>query len=154
MQAEIRCLPSIPTTVQKANITQKRRRLHARVIQFNELASLFAMDTQLGGSPPSFLDDPCFCNEEQGDPMDDNEREWGFWGGEEDEEDDEEDENPLTENLKLAMPLSWDAASLEISGLQHLVKEEIQLRIGQANDRLEKLRTHLGHKSVLFQMNF
>ena len=26
--------------------------------------------------------------------------------------------------------------------------------IGQANDRLEKLRTHLGHKSVLFRMNF
>ena len=57
-------------------------------------------------------------------------REWGFWGGEEDDENDEEDENPLTENLKLAMPSSWDAASLEISGLQHLVKEEIQLHIG------------------------
>lgn len=28
------------------------------------------------------------------------------------------------------------------------------MHIGQANDCLEKLRTHLGHKSILYRMNF
>ena len=34
------------------------------------------------------------------------------------------------------------------------MKEKVQLHIGQANDSLEKLRTHLGHKSILYRMNF
>jgi len=38
------------------------------------------------------------------------------------------------------------------SWLGVLVTAEIQLRIGQANDSLERLRTHLGQKSVLHQM--
>lgn len=157
LRAEIRCLPSIPTTAQKANIAQKRRMLHGRIIKFNESALLFETSAQLGHSSGSSTDDPCFCQEEQGDPLDENERERVFWGVEEDDIDDEEDglvEPPSAEDLKLAMPSAWDPASLKEAGLEHLVKEEVQLRIGQANDRLEKLRTHLGHKSVLFRMNF
>ena len=60
----------------------------------------------------------------------------------------------MAEHLKLAMPSAWDIALLKDAGLEPLVKEEVQLCIGQANDRLEKLRTHLGHKSVLCRMNF
>ncbi|KAN0078144.1 hypothetical protein V8E55_010201 [Tylopilus felleus] len=157
LRAEIRCLPRIPTAVQKADVAQKRRKLHARIMKFNESASLFATDTQLGDSSISPTNDPGFCNEEQGDPMDDDARERVFWGVEEDDLEDEENapvESPLAEHLKLAMPSAWDIALLKDAGLEPLVKEEVQLRIGQANDRLEKLRTHLGHKSVLFWMNF
>ena len=149
-------MPNIPTTVQQANIAQKRRMLLGRIIRFNESASLFATSAQLGSSSAS-INDPSFCNEEQGDPMDEDERENIFWEEEEGYIGDEEDgpvETPSGEDLKLAMPSTGDPALLKDAGLEHLVKEEIQLHIGQAIDCLEKLRTHLGHKSVLFQMNF
>ena len=154
---EIRCLPRILTAVQKADVAQKRRKLHARIMKFNESASLFATDTQLGDSSVSPTNDPGFCNEEQGDPMDDDARERVFWGVEEDDLEDEENapvESPLAEHLKLAIPSAWDIALLKDADLEPLVEEEVQLRIGQANDHLEKLRTHSGHKSVLFQINF
>ena len=63
-------------------------------------------------------------------------------------------DNPAAEDLKLAMPSTWSAGLLNDAGLEHLIKEEVQLHIGQANEPLEKLRTHLGHKSVLFWMTF
>ncbi|KAG6372678.1 hypothetical protein JVT61DRAFT_7438 [Boletus reticuloceps] len=141
----------------KGNVTQKRNRLQARIIKFNESASLLATDIQLGGSSAFATNDPGFCNEEQGDPMDDEARERVFWGVEADDGEDEEDaqvESSSAEDLKLAMPSAWGTALLKDAGLEHLVKEEVQLRIGQANDRLEKLRTHLDHKSVLFRMSF
>ena len=77
-----------------------------------------------------------------------------FWEGEEDWEDEEDSENLLAENFMLTMPSAWGAARLKNGNLEGLVNEEVQLCIGQANDHLEKLRTHLGQKSVLYQMNF
>ena len=52
------------------------------------------------------------------------------------------------------MPSYIGASCLKEAGLVDLIKEEVQLRIGQANDSLDKLRTHLGHKSILFRMTF
>jgi hypothetical protein len=114
-------------------------------------------DGHLGDSSVSPKDDPGFCNGEQGDPMDEDGRELIFWGVDEDDIDVEEEglvENACAEDLKLVMLFAWSAHLPKDADLEHLVKEEIQLHIGQANDRLEKLRTHLGHKSVLFRMNF
>ena len=54
----------------------------------------------------------------------------------------------------LTMPSAWGATRLKNGNLEGLVNEEVQLCIGQANDCLEKLRTHLGQKSILYQMNF
>jgi len=36
-------------------------------------------------------------------------------------------------------------------GLETLAKQEIELRVGQANDSLAALRVELGHKSLLFR---
>ncbi|KAF8430932.1 hypothetical protein L210DRAFT_961004 [Boletus edulis BED1] len=134
----------IQTAVQKANVAQKRNRLQGRIIKFNESASLFATDIQLGSSSAFTTDDPGFCNEEQGDPIDDVARERVFWGVEAENGEDEEDaqvESSSAEDLKLAMPSAWGTtALLKDAGLEHLIKEE--------------LRTHLGHKSVLFWMSF
>jgi hypothetical protein len=58
------------------------------------------------------------------------------------------------EDLTLWMPSYIGASYLREAGLEDLMKEEVQLCIGQANDSLEKLRTHLGHKSILYRMNF
>ncbi|KIK76542.1 hypothetical protein PAXRUDRAFT_169612 [Paxillus rubicundulus Ve08.2h10] len=45
-------------------------------------------------------------------------------------------------------PAAWELV------FGNLVEEEIQLRIGQANECLERLRTDLGHKSILYRQNF
>ena len=70
--------------MQKADVAQKRR-LHTRIMKFNELASLFATNIQLGDSSVSPTNNSGFCNAEQGDPMDNDARERVFWGVEEDD---------------------------------------------------------------------
>ena len=107
----------------------------------------------------SHEDDPAFCHEEEEENLDDEEQERAFWGTlvDKDAEEDgyEDDLNEcLPEDLTLWMPSYIGASSLKEVGLDDLIKEEIQLCIGQANDSLEKLRTHLGHKSILYRMNF
>lgn len=57
------------------------------------------------------------------------------------------------ENTKLCMPSSFGTSALKKAGLLDLVEEEIQLRVGQANDSLERLRNDLGEKSILYRIN-
>ena len=158
MRADIRCLPVNHTTAQKADILQKQQRLHTRVVKFNEMAQLFMSDLD-SDVTFSHEDDPTFCPEEEGETLDDEEQERAFRGtlvdkdAEEDRYEDDSNECP-SEDLTLRMPSYIGASSLKEVGLDNLIKEEIQLRIGQANDSLEKLRTHLGHKSILYRMNF
>ncbi len=52
------------------------------------------------------------------------------------------------------MPSYIGASDLKEAGLEDLIKKEAQLHIGQANNSLDKLRTHLDHKSILYRMNF
>jgi len=70
----------------------------------------------------------------------------------EDEVSDDEDEDIAPESLRLWMPLTTGVQAAIRAGLEVLVTAKIQLRIGQANDSLERLRTHLGQKSVLYRM--
>ena len=77
--------------------------------------------------------------------MDENAKEVGY----------ENDLNAsFPKDLTLSMPSYIGASSLKEAGLGDLIKEEVQLRIGQANDSLEKLRTYLDHKAFLYRMNF
>jgi hypothetical protein len=151
-----------PTASQKANILQKQQRLRTRIAKFNQKAQLYMgnLDTDV-----AFFheDDPAFCPEEQGETLDDEEREKAFWGAEidEDTKEDQYEDDPLSdpnegfpEDLTLCMPSYVRISCLKQAGLESLIQEEVQLRIGQANDSLEKLRTHLGHKSILYRMNF
>ena len=89
---------------------------------------------------------------------DTEENQWRFWEGVDDDDDYadvEEDfieDNP--EDLPLFMPSSMGLEKLTQAGLIGLMQEEICLRQGQANDSLQKLRTHLGNKALLYRMNF
>ena len=107
----------------------------------------------------SHQDDPAFCPEEKGEKLDDEEQERAFWEGSVDEdakEDGYEEDSieSLSEDLTLWMPFYIGASYLKEAGLEDLVEKEVQLRTGQANDSLDKLRTHLGHKAILYRMNF
>jgi hypothetical protein len=107
----------------------------------------------------SHQDDLAFCPEEKGENLDNKERERAFWGGlvDEDAEEDGYEEDPnenLSKNLTLWMPSYIGAFCLKEAGLEDLIKNEVQLCTGQANDSLDKLRTHLGHKAILYRMNF
>ena len=122
------------------------------------MAQLFMSDLDIDITF-SHQDDPAFCPEERGETLNDKEQERAFWGtlvDEDAEEDGHEDDlnESFPEDLTLWMPSHIGASCLKEAGLKDLIKEEVQLRIGQANDNLEKLRTHLGHKSILYRMNF
>lgn len=154
----MRCLPMDHTIIQKADIFQKQQRLHARIAKFNQTAQLFLSDLDIDVTF-SHQDDPAFCLEEKGEILDGKEREGAFQEALVDEnaeedgcEDNSNESSP--EDLTLWMPSYARASCLKKTGLEDLVKEEVQLRIGQANDSLDKLRTHLGHKSILYRMNF
>ncbi|KAN0105201.1 hypothetical protein V8E52_011274 [Russula decolorans] len=158
LRADIRCLPINPSTTQKANILQKQQRLYTKIAKFNQMAQLFMSDLDINVTF-SHQDDPAFCPKEKGENLDDEERERAFWGGlvDEDAEEDGYEEDPnesLPEDLTLWMPSYIGASCLKEAGLEDLVKNEVQLRTGQANDSLDKLRTHLGHKAILYRMNF
>jgi hypothetical protein len=158
LRADIPCLPVNPTTTQNANIFQKRQRLHTRIAKFNQMAQLLMSDLDIDVTF-SHQDDPTFCSEEKGETLDDEDGEGAFWGALADENAEEDGyEEDLTESfpedLTLWMPSYVGACCLNEAGLEDLVKKEVQLRIGQANDSLDKLRTHLGHKSILYRMTF
>ena len=86
--------------------------------------------------------------------LDDEEKEEAFWEAQTDEDAEEDSNESFPEDLTLWLPSYLGASYLKTAGLKDLIKEELQLRLGQANDSLYKLRTHLGHKSYLYRMNF
>ena len=156
LRAEIRCLSSSLSTAQKTGIAVKRQRLLAKVTKFNQKAALFTAALEMNGLETP-LDDPLFCKEEDGNAVEED-IEIRFWEGDEDEQaylfdpnDDLAVANP--ESIKICMPSSFGVATLRDVGLLHLAEEEIQLRGGQANDCLDKLRNSLGEKSILYRIN-
>lgn len=158
MRADIRRLPLNHTPTQNVDILQKRQKLHTRIAKFNQMAELFMSNLDIEVTF-SHQDDPAFCLEEKGESLDDEDQERAFWGAlvDEDAEEDGYEDGPnesFPEDLTLWMPSYIGASGLKEAGLEDLVKKEVQLRIGQANDNLDKLRTHLGHKSILYRMNF
>ncbi|KAI5998461.1 hypothetical protein EDC04DRAFT_2584920, partial [Pisolithus marmoratus] len=85
-----------------------------------------------------------------------DDEDWEFWHDDEgDWEAPEEDSEELaSELMSIWMPSSIGAAKLMELGLHDLLKEERELRIGQANDCLDQLRTDLGNKAMLYRQNF
>jgi hypothetical protein len=70
---------------------------------------------------------------------------------EDDEEADDEAVGEWPENMTLAMPSTFGEEQCQQLGLEELLSQELELRIGQANDCLDKLRVALGHKMILFR---
>jgi hypothetical protein len=158
----MRCLPVNASSAQKANIAKKQQCLQSKIYAFNHTSHQFFAGLDLDITY-IHKDDPHFCPEQRGETLDDEEKEHIFWGMSEGDEDEDEDESQeevhaLPEGsaeCPLWLPSYLGATALKKAGIEEeLIKEETQLRIGQANDSLEKLKTHLGHKSVLYRLNF
>ncbi|KAI6011636.1 hypothetical protein EDC04DRAFT_2609807 [Pisolithus marmoratus] len=91
-------------------------------------------------------DDPAFCGSDEEEHedrefWDDDEGDWEAPEG--------EVEGLALELMSIWMPSSIGAGKLTELGLHDLLKEERELRIGQANDCLDQLRTDLGNKAML-----
>ena len=64
---------------------------------------------------------------------------------------DDEDEAQPPERMQLMMPSSVHRDDVVGLGLEALIAQELELRKGQANDALEKLRLALAHTSLLWR---
>ncbi|KAI5996082.1 hypothetical protein EDC04DRAFT_2612855 [Pisolithus marmoratus] len=118
------------STRQEVKVSQKRQRLSTRIEKFHTNGQAFFKTLEVDGA---FIpqDDPAFCGKEEED-----EEDWEFWHDDEgDWEAPEEDSEELASKLmSIWMPSSIGAAKLMELGLHDLLKEERELRIGQAND--------------------
>ncbi|KAG1840122.1 hypothetical protein C8R48DRAFT_679665 [Suillus tomentosus] len=145
LRADIRQLPTDATPRQKASIEEKRQRLTARIAKFHETADAMTAGMDLG-TATVHSDDPRFCyagHDENG------------WGEVSDEEISEYiDEEILAEEMGIWMPSSVPYQNALALGLGPLQAEELELRKGQANDCLEKLRMALGHKAIIYRQYF
>ncbi|KAI6120115.1 hypothetical protein EDD16DRAFT_1519066 [Pisolithus croceorrhizus] len=148
LRPELQQLPNPMSTSQEVKISVKRQKLSARIEKFHSNGQTYFKIN--GAFTPQ--DDPEFCGKEEEEEEEDRE----FWG-----EDDgywevpgEEVEELASELMSIWMPSSIGSAKLTELGLVDLLKEERELRIGQANDCLDQLRTDLGNKAMLYQQNF
>ncbi|KAI6105115.1 hypothetical protein EV401DRAFT_1873905 [Pisolithus croceorrhizus] len=150
LRYELRQLPSPMSARQEVKTSEKRQRLSSRIEKFHSTGQAFLKGLEIDGA---FIpqDDPAFCVQE------DQEKEDGeFWEDDDTvlEAPDEEVQELASELMSIWMPSSIGAAKLMEIGLHDLLKEEMELRIGQANDCLDQLRTDLGSKAMLYRQNF
>ncbi|KAI6094077.1 hypothetical protein EV401DRAFT_1896503 [Pisolithus croceorrhizus] len=137
---------SIEDSHQEVKISMKRQRLSARIEKFHSNGQAFFKGLEINGAfTPQ--DDPEFCGKEEEGEEEDREL-WGeddgYW-----EVPGEEVEELASELMSIWMPSSIGSDKLTELGLVDLLKEERELRIGQANDCLDQLRTDLGNKAML-----
>jgi hypothetical protein len=71
---------------------------------------------------------------------------------EESASDDEDGNDPiLAENVQICLPSSFGKQVCARVGWGNMALQEMELRKGQANDLLEKIRLALGHKALLYR---
>ncbi|KAI6100065.1 hypothetical protein EDD16DRAFT_1526618 [Pisolithus croceorrhizus] len=130
LRFELQQLPNPMSTSQEVKISEKRQRLSARIEKFHSNGQEFFK---------------AFCGKEEEEEEDREfwDEDEGYWGVPE-----EEVEEVAYELMSIWMPSSIGSAKLTELGLVDLLKEERELRIGQANDCLDQLRTDLGNKAM------
>ncbi|KAI6106767.1 hypothetical protein EDD16DRAFT_1713087 [Pisolithus croceorrhizus] len=152
LRSELQQLPNPMSTSQEVKISMKRQRLSARIEKFHSNGQAFFKGLEINGAF-SPQDDPEYCGkEEEGEEEEDREvwgEDDGYW-----EVPGDEVEELASELMSTWMPSSIRSDKLTELGLVDLLKEERELRIGQANDCLDQLRTDLGNKAMLYQQNF
>jgi hypothetical protein len=149
LRSSIRQQSQNPTMSQRTAVEEKRHRLMARINKFHETAQVMTngIGLEIGGVPE---DDAELCLQEADvdgttDTMEDVVEE-------ESSLDNDGDADSPAEIMEVWMP-SWMPNSHGIFDgiLLALRQEEMELRKGQANDCLEKLRQALGDRSVVFR---
>ncbi|KAG1828201.1 hypothetical protein EV424DRAFT_1344918 [Suillus variegatus] len=147
LRSSIRQLPEDPTASQRTLMEEKRQKLLSRINKFHETALVMTNGMELEGGAGLHQDDPELCLEEADGS--------NFPGIEELGEDSildiGDDADSPAEVAKLWMP-SWGTSDPIMNDVvMPLRQEELELRKGQANDCLEKLRQALGDRSVVFR---
>ncbi|KAG1722519.1 hypothetical protein EDB19DRAFT_1645755, partial [Suillus lakei] len=140
LRASIRQLPEHPTASQRTVIEEKRQNLMSQINKFDRTAMVMTNVPQ---------DDPELCLKEADGP--------NFPSIEDPEEDSildlEGEVDSPAEVAEVWMP-SWAATDTVMDDIiMALRQEELELRKGQANDCLEKLRQALGDRSVKIHSN-
>ncbi|KAG1893225.1 uncharacterized protein F5891DRAFT_1196677 [Suillus fuscotomentosus] len=147
LRSSIRQQSDNPTASQRIIIEEKRQKLLSRIHKFHETAVVITNGMELEGRERLQHDDPELClGEAKGlifSGIDDIEEDGNLDLG------DDADSHP--EVAELWMP-SWEASDVIMDDvIMALQQEELELRKGQANDSLEKLRQALGDRSVIFR---
>jgi hypothetical protein len=135
LQKHILTLRRKPSTVEKAELLERRRRLTVRMTGFERKGNAFLK-----------LDDNVrWLTEVDGESMEEDE----IYYSDDTDADDLPETMPETKGL--ALPSSLAPGEIERLGLADLARQEATLRRGQINDALEGLRMALGEKSLLFR---
>jgi hypothetical protein len=147
LRSSIRQQSENPTASQRIIIEEKRQKLLSRIHKFHETAMVITNGMELEGRERLQHDDPELClGEAEGlifSGIDDIEEDGNLDLG--------DDADSCPEVAELWMP-SWEASDVVMDDvIMALQQEELELRKGQANDSLEKLRQALGDRSVIFR---
>jgi hypothetical protein len=144
---DVRRLPSDATATQKAALEEKRQKLAGRITKFHETADAMTEGMELDAGTVH-VDDPRFCTAEG------EEHRLDVQLGELEDDSALVDDIIPAEDMGLWMPSSVPHDQAVVLGLAALQTEELELRKGQANDCLEKIRLTLGHKAIIYRQHF
>lgn len=135
------------TLAEKTDIQDRRMRLQSRIDSFNHNSQVFLAN----GDWDNLVLERGGWGYAKAAVKDSYEV--GEGGGEEEEDEDEnEDENDeWPEHAVLYMPSALGKKQCAKQGWASMVNQEMELRVGQADESLEKLRLALGHKSLLLR---
>ncbi|KAG2091658.1 uncharacterized protein F5147DRAFT_586160, partial [Suillus discolor] len=145
LRGDIRKLPKDASATQKAVVEEKRQKLAARISKFHEMADAMTEGIEVD-TGTEHMDDVRFCTAD----MEEEERE----AADPKVTSEEICEEVVAEAMRIWMPSSIPHDNALALGLGSLQAEELQLRQGQANDCLEKLRQALGHKAIIYRQHF
>jgi hypothetical protein len=157
------------TVTERTGIENRRRKLEARIKAFHrkadtlmdmeDLEDVMPMDVDVDDGEREVLEewagvDPRSVGEDESAEEDDEASSTSSRNEPDIASDTESDDEELLaypEKMALSLPSRLGRAYITRHGLETLAKQEIELRIGQANDSLAALRVELGHKSLLFR---
>jgi hypothetical protein len=154
----------------KAQIEDRRRRLMVRIKAFHRKGEAIWERVDPDETPlapdavqfdeldddglPFWDDDTTVVDEDTKDTMGEGqEADLGEnWNDSDKEDEDESLEAGVAEDIRLMMPSALGAAECRRQGKTLLMSQEIELRLGQANDALENLRVALAHLCLLYRV--
>jgi len=122
------------TVAEKTDVQDRRNRLQSRIKSFNNNSQIFL--------PNANWDELVLRTKFTYGDEDEDEEEVG-------DDDDWEDEFP--ENSTLCLPSTLGKNQCIEHGWGPIVGQELELRVGEVNECLERLRLALGHKSLLLR---
>lgn len=136
---QLRRLKDRPSYEEQVALQTKRRRLQVKIDVFESQSSVFL--GALGVNPQSIIDDSWFDQDDE-----DNDSGAGILSS----SDIPSTEALSPESITLSLPSSFPA-HLKQGRMPYVVKCEVELRKGQANDALHSLRIAIAQKSFVFR---